>query len=125
VAVGVGTVCTTQTATVLGILWVKNGGLSRGGGLLTLGLILIGPNLPAVDATAARIMNLHPENISYLALAADRLGPIDDHRIEQRGEHWQPLVKPFHILDAPHLRNLPADPSALISAIPRATKVAT
>jgi hypothetical protein len=30
-------------ATVLAILWVKNGGLSRGGGgILTLGLILIG-----------------------------------------------------------------------------------
>jgi len=90
-----------------------------------MGLILIGPNLPAVDATVARIMNLHPENISYLALAAGRLGPIEDHRIEQRGEHWQPLVKPFSIIDAPHLRSLPADPAALISAIPRATKVAT
>ena len=29
-------------ATVLAILWVKSGGLSRGGGLFTLGLILIG-----------------------------------------------------------------------------------
>ena len=29
-------------ALVLGVLWVKNGGLSRSGGLVTLGLILIG-----------------------------------------------------------------------------------
>ena len=29
-------------AIVLGILWIKNGGLSGGGGLFTLGLILIG-----------------------------------------------------------------------------------
>jgi hypothetical protein len=29
-------------ATVLGILWLKNGGLSQSAGLLTLGLILIG-----------------------------------------------------------------------------------
>jgi hypothetical protein len=29
-------------ATVLGILWIKNGGLMRGGGFVTLGLILIG-----------------------------------------------------------------------------------
>ena len=29
-------------AAVLGILWIKNGGLSHGGGLFTLGLILIG-----------------------------------------------------------------------------------
>jgi hypothetical protein len=70
-------------------------------------------------------MNLHPENVSYLALADGRLGPIDDHRIEQRGEHWQPLVKPFSIIDAPHLRNLPADPAALISAITRAAKAVT
>ena len=29
---------------------------------------------------------------SYLKLAADRLGPIDDRRIEQRGEPWRPLA---------------------------------
>jgi hypothetical protein len=29
-------------AAVLAILWIKNGGLSRGGGAVTLGLILIG-----------------------------------------------------------------------------------
>ena len=29
-------------ALVLGILWIKNGGLSRSGGVFTLGLILIG-----------------------------------------------------------------------------------
>ena len=67
-----------------------------------MGLILIGPNAAAVDATAARIMNLRPENISYLALAANRLGPIDDAHIEQCGEHWQDLVKPFSIIDTPH-----------------------
>jgi uncharacterized protein (DUF362 family) len=85
-----------------------------------MGLILIGPNAAAVDATAARIMNLRPENISYLALAANRLGPIDDAHIEQCGEHWQELVKPFSIIDTPNLRSLPADPSVLISKISRA-----
>ena len=29
-------------AALLLVLWLKNGGLSRGGGLMTLGLILIG-----------------------------------------------------------------------------------
>jgi hypothetical protein len=29
-------------AVLLAILWIKNGGLSHGGGLMTLGLILIG-----------------------------------------------------------------------------------
>jgi uncharacterized protein (DUF362 family) len=88
-----------------------------------MGLLLIGPNLPAVDATAARIMNLRPENISYLALAANELGPIDDGHIEQRGEDWRKLVSPFTIIDAPHLRSLPADPTVLISKVSRAAAV--
>ena len=88
-----------------------------------MGLILVGPNPTAVDATAARIMNLKPDQISYLDLAANRLGPIDDRKIEQRGENWRELVSPFTILDAPHLRSLPADPTVLISKISRAAKV--
>jgi len=80
-----------------------------------MGLILVGPNCPAVDATAARIMGLRPENVSYLALATDRLGPIDDSHIEQRGERWQELVKPFRIIDAPHLRGLSIDPGVQVS----------
>ncbi len=80
-----------------------------------MGLVIVGPNLTAVDATVTRIMNLRPENVSYLALAANRLGPIADSRIEQRGERWQDLVKPFSIMDSPHLRSLPLDPGVLIS----------
>ena len=88
-----------------------------------MGLVIVGPNAPAVDATVARIMNLRPENVSYLALAAGRLGPIDDAHIVQRGEPWQPLVQPFKILNAPHLRDLPLDPGVLISrATSRAVK---
>lgn len=80
-----------------------------------LGLVLIGKNLPALDATVARIMGLEPSRVSYLDLAADRLGPITDSRIEQRGEAWQPLVSPFKILNVPHLRDLTTDPHALIT----------
>lgn len=71
-----------------------------------MGLVVVGQNLPAVDATVARLMELEPSKISYLALAAERLGPIDDASILQRGEAWQPLASPFHILDEPHLRGL-------------------
>ncbi|HTQ38694.1 MAG TPA: DUF362 domain-containing protein [Pirellulales bacterium] len=80
-----------------------------------MGLILIGPNCTAVDATAARIMGLRPENISYLALAADRLGPIEESRIRQCGERWQDVVKPFRMIDAPHLRGLSVDPGVQVS----------
>ncbi len=71
-----------------------------------MGLIVVGTNLPAVDATIARIMGLAPERVSYLALVADRLGPLADDRIEQRGERWQDVASPFAILDRPHLRPL-------------------
>jgi hypothetical protein len=69
---------------------------------------VMGMNLPALDATCARLMRLRPERVSYLRLAADRLGPIAAGRIEQRGERWQELASPFTILDEPHLRGLRA-----------------
>ena len=80
------------------------------GSLKHMGLVLVGENLPAVDATAARIIGLRPEKISYLQLTADRLGPITENRIQQRGERWQDSANAFHILDEPHLRHLRATP---------------
>jgi hypothetical protein len=71
--------------------------------------VIIGMNLAAVDATAARLMQLEPRRIPYLQLAADRLGPIAERRIVQRGEPWRNLAQRFELLDAPHLRGLRAD----------------
>lgn len=79
------------------------------GSLKHMGLVIVGANLPAVDATCARLMRLRPDKVGYLRLAADRLGPIAEHRIEQRGERWQELASPFTILDFPHLRGLRAE----------------
>jgi uncharacterized protein (DUF362 family) len=73
-----------------------------------LGLVGVGTNLTALDATCARIMGLDPKRVAYLALAAGRLGPVDDEHIRQAGEQWQPLVTPFSILDKPHLQQLRA-----------------
>jgi uncharacterized protein (DUF362 family) len=73
-----------------------------------LGLLVVGTNPTAVDATCARLMGLRPRRIPYLALAAGRLGPIGAGQILQRGEAWQELVAPFAILDEPHLRSLRA-----------------
>ncbi len=72
----------------------------------SMGLILVGTNPTAVDATACRLMDVLPARVSYLKLAADRLGPIAERRIKQQGEPWQPLASPFEILDQPHLRGL-------------------
>jgi len=81
------------------------------GSLKRMGLVCVGESLPAVDATVARIMDLEPSRVSYLGLAAGRFGPIDEPSIEQRGEAWQELVSPFHILDEPHLKKLRATPA--------------
>lgn len=74
-----------------------------------MGLVAVGPNPTSVDATLSRIMGIDPARVSYLQLAANRLGRIDVDGIEQRGERWQELVSPFQILDRPHLRNLRAE----------------
>jgi uncharacterized protein (DUF362 family) len=77
----------------------------------SMGLVIVGTNLPAIDATIARIMGLAPKRVPYLALADDRLGPIEEPRIEQTGEAWRDVASPFKILDQPHLRRMLADKS--------------
>jgi uncharacterized protein (DUF362 family) len=73
-----------------------------------LGLLAVGLCPTAVDATLARITGFDPAKVPYLALAAGRLGPIDDRQIVQRGEPWQSLVDPFAIVEAPHLQKMRA-----------------
>jgi uncharacterized protein (DUF362 family) len=73
-----------------------------------LGLLAIGTNATAVDATCARIMALDPARVPYLAIAAGMLGPIDEAHILQRGERWQDVASPFRLIDAPHLSELRA-----------------
>ena len=76
------------------------------GSMKPMGLILVGANLAALDATAARVMGLDPSRISYLKLAEDRLGPLKERYIEQLGEPWQAVASSFQMIDEPHLRQL-------------------
>jgi len=71
-----------------------------------MGLLLVGTNNTAVDATLGRIMGFEPTKIEYLKLAANRLGPIDDSFIHDRGERWRDVASPFKLIDAPQLRGL-------------------
>ena len=80
-----------------------------------MGLIMVGTNLTAVDATMARLMHILPDQIPYLALAANRLGSIEESRIIQRGEAWQPLADPFLMLDRKHLRKLRENESHFVT----------
>ena len=79
-----------------------------------MGLLVIGTNSTAVDATLGRIMGFDPARVSYLKLAANRLGPVADHCVVQRGERWQSVASPFSVLDVPHLQELRA-PDVLVS----------
>jgi len=60
-----------------------------------VGVIVMGRNLPAVDATCCRIMGIEPHKIHYLHLAANWLGPVDEGRIMQRGERVAEVRKDF------------------------------
>ncbi len=81
----------------------------------TMGLVVIGTNPAAVDATVCRLMDLDPAQVPYLQLAGGRLGPIDDRLISQQGEKWQPLASPFQILDKPHLQRLRKNKGVLVT----------
>lgn len=86
------------------------------GSMKSMGLILVGASLAAVDATAARIMGLEPARIAYLGLAPSRLGPIADRRIEQRGERWQSVASPFELVEQKHLLDLRAASSGALQS---------
>ena len=66
------------------------------------GVIAMGRNLPAVDATCARIMGVNPRKVKYLSKAAKTLGPIKDSLILQRGEDWRSVQTDFQLLDHIH-----------------------
>jgi uncharacterized protein (DUF362 family) len=50
------------------------------------GVLVMGTNFPALDATCARVMGINPYKIRYLKLAHGRCGTIAEKAIEQRGE---------------------------------------
>ena len=70
------------------------------------GVLVMGTNLPSVDATAARLMGIDPARVAYLAGASGRLGPIAEGHVHQRGERVELLAQRFEILDHPSLAYL-------------------
>ncbi len=89
----------------------------------SLGLVIVGTNPTAVDATVARVMGLEPKRVQYLQLSAERLGPIDERSIEQRGEAWREVASPFQMIDEPQLRGLQKNPGMLISSAAKSRPV--
>ena len=62
-----------------------------------VGVLVMGRNLPAVDATSARIMGIDPHKVAYLKAASNRLGPIKEKYISQRGELISTVRKNFRL----------------------------
>ncbi|MEN6425097.1 MAG: DUF362 domain-containing protein [Phycisphaerales bacterium] len=63
------------------------------------GVIVMGANLPAVDATAARIMGIDPAKVAYLRNAHGRLGTIALDEITQRGETIASVHTDYQLMD--------------------------
>jgi len=64
------------------------------------GVIVMGTDLVATDATAARIMGIDPRKVLYLRTAPGRLGTIREERIVQRGETVGTVRTDFALIDS-------------------------
>jgi uncharacterized protein (DUF362 family) len=62
-------------------------------------VLVMGRNLPAVDATCTRIMGINPHKMSYLAAASKKLGPIHEKKIFQLGETIQSVRTKFRLIE--------------------------
>jgi len=62
-------------------------------------VIVVGKNLPAVDATCARIMGVDPQKIDYLKHSSGRIGAIKESNIDQRGENIQSVRTNYQLLE--------------------------
>jgi len=63
------------------------------------GVLVFGPDLVAVDATAARLMTIEPRQVRYLADAGAFLGNIGLEAIEQIGETVERRRQDFRVLE--------------------------
>lgn len=62
------------------------------------GVLVMGSDLPAVDATCCRIMGIDPAKIEYLQMASDKLGVTEETRIAQRGEPIASVRTDFQLI---------------------------
>jgi len=63
------------------------------------GVLVMGDDPVAVDATCCRVMGLNPGRVKYLAQAGTLLGHVQAEKIEQRGESIASVRTPFAVLD--------------------------
>jgi len=63
------------------------------------GVLVLGDDLVAVDATAARLMTIEPRQVKYLNLAGEFLGNLERDKIEQIGEDVERYRQDFTVLE--------------------------
>jgi len=97
-----------RLAVVDGIVGMEGNGPIQGVAR-PMGVLVVGSDWVAVDATCTRLMALEPARVDYLREAGEFLGNVDAARVTQVGEQLTPLVRPFAVIDSfAHLRPEPA-----------------
>ena len=92
-------------AIVDGIVGMEGNGPTQGTPK-ACGVLVMGDDPVAVDATCTRIMGLVPERIEYLAQAGLMLGHLKEEKIQQIGETVAQVHTPFEVLENfKHLRS--------------------
>jgi uncharacterized protein (DUF362 family) len=86
-------------AIVDGILGMEGNGPIQGTPK-SCGVLILGDDPVAVDATCCRVMGLLPEKVKYIAQAATLLGHIQEEQIQQLGESIASCRAPFAVLEA-------------------------
>lgn len=64
------------------------------------GVLVLGEDPVAVDATCSRIMGLVPDRIDYLAQASCLLGHLKEEKIHQMGERIADVQTSFEVIDS-------------------------
>jgi uncharacterized protein (DUF362 family) len=85
-------------AIIDGIVGMEGNGPIQGTPKAT-GVLILGNDPVAVDATACRVMGLKPDKVSYLAAAGTLLGHLDPSKIHQVGETIESVRTSFAVLD--------------------------
>jgi uncharacterized protein (DUF362 family) len=87
-----------QFAIVDGIVGMEGNGPLQGQAKQS-GVLILGDDLVAVDATAARLMKIEPRKIEYLEIADRFLGNILEQRIEQVGEPLKRFQQDYRVIE--------------------------
>jgi uncharacterized protein (DUF362 family) len=87
-----------QFAIVDGIVGMEGNGPLQGQAKQS-GVLILGEDLVAVDATAARLMRIEPRKIEYLEIADRFLGNIPQERIEQAGERLERFQQDYRVIE--------------------------